>query len=40
MSGLATAEKLVQTIHIPIQGFLAKPFSVNQLLNFVQTIFR
>ncbi|MEH2247390.1 hypothetical protein [Nostoc sp.] len=40
MSGLATAEALVQTKGINIQGFLAKPFTANQLLNFVQKIFR
>ncbi|MEH2425649.1 MAG: response regulator [Nostoc sp.] len=40
MSGLATAEALVQTKGIGIQGFLAKPFTANQLLNFIQKIFR
>ncbi|MBN3925726.1 PAS domain-containing sensor histidine kinase [Nostoc sp. NMS4] len=40
MSGLARAETLVQTTGIGIQGFLAKPFSPNQLLSFVQRIFR
>lgn len=40
MSGLATAEALVQTKGINIQGFLAKPFTANQLLNFFQKIFR
>lgn len=39
MSGLVTAEALVQTKGIGIQGFLAKPFTANQLLNFVQKIF-
>ncbi|MEH2349153.1 MAG: PAS domain S-box protein [Nostoc sp.] len=39
MSGLATAEALVQTTGVAIQGFLAKPFSTKQLLNFVQKIF-
>ncbi|MEH2197469.1 PAS domain-containing hybrid sensor histidine kinase/response regulator [Nostoc sp.] len=39
MSGLATAEALVQTTGVAIQGFLAKPFSTEQLLNFVQKIF-
>ncbi|MEH1899171.1 MAG: PAS domain S-box protein [Nostoc sp.] len=39
MSGLATAEALVQTTGVAIQGFLAKPFSTAQLLNFVQKIF-
>ncbi|MEH2168825.1 MAG: PAS domain S-box protein [Nostoc sp.] len=40
MSGLARAETLVQSTGIGIQGFLAKPFTAKQLLNFVQTIFR
>ncbi|MEH1800186.1 hybrid sensor histidine kinase/response regulator [Nostoc sp.] len=40
MSGLATAEALVQSTDIGIQGFLAKPFTTDQLLNFVQKIFR
>ncbi|MBN3885464.1 MAG: PAS domain S-box protein [Nostoc sp.] len=40
MSGLATAEALVQSTGIGIQGFLAKPFTSDQLLNFVQKIFR
>ncbi|MHC5738781.1 hybrid sensor histidine kinase/response regulator [Nostoc sp.] len=40
MSGLATAEALVQSTGIGIQGFLAKPFTTDQLLNFVQKIFR
>ncbi|OYD86995.1 hybrid sensor histidine kinase/response regulator [Nostoc sp. 'Peltigera membranacea cyanobiont' 213] len=39
MSGLATAEALVQTTGVAIQGFLGKPFSTKQLLNFVQKIF-
>ncbi|OYD99705.1 PAS domain-containing hybrid sensor histidine kinase/response regulator [Nostoc sp. 'Peltigera membranacea cyanobiont' 232] len=39
MSGLATAEALVETTGVAIQGFLAKPFSTEQLLNFVQKIF-
>jgi two-component system cell cycle sensor histidine kinase/response regulator CckA len=39
MSGLATAEALVQTTGNAIQGFLAKPFSTDQLLNLVQKIF-
>ncbi|MBD2388503.1 hybrid sensor histidine kinase/response regulator [Cylindrospermum sp. FACHB-282] len=38
MSGLATAEALLQTTGISIQGFLAKPFAVSQLLNSVQEI--
>ncbi|MEH2222517.1 PAS domain-containing hybrid sensor histidine kinase/response regulator [Nostoc sp.] len=40
MSGLASSETLVQSTGIGIQGFLAKPFTPKQLLNFVQTIFR
>ncbi|MEH1860793.1 MAG: response regulator [Nostoc sp.] len=40
MSGLARSEALLETTGIGIQGFLAKPFTANQLLNFVQTIFR
>jgi two-component system, cell cycle sensor histidine kinase and response regulator CckA len=40
MSGLATAETLVQTSGLTIQGFLAKPFSTDQLLNKLQKIFR
>ncbi|QLE47450.1 PAS domain S-box protein [Nostoc sp. C057] len=40
MSGLATAETLVQTTGLSIQGFLAKPFSTDELLNKVQKIFR
>ena len=40
MSGLATAEALVQSTGIDIQGFLAKPFTTEQLLNFVTKIFR
>jgi two-component system, cell cycle sensor histidine kinase and response regulator CckA len=40
MSGLARAEKLVQTTGVDIQGFLAKPFTPKQLLSFVQKIFR
>ncbi|MEH2126291.1 hypothetical protein [Nostoc sp.] len=38
--GGLTAEALVQTTGVEIQGFLAKPFTAKQLLNFVQTIFR
>lgn len=40
ISGLATTEALVQSMDIGIQGFLAKPFTANQLVNFVQKIFR
>ncbi|MEH2257889.1 hypothetical protein [Nostoc sp.] len=40
MSGLVRAEALLETTGIGIQGFLAKPFTAEQLLNFVQTIFR
>ncbi|PHM06416.1 PAS domain-containing hybrid sensor histidine kinase/response regulator [Nostoc sp. 'Peltigera malacea cyanobiont' DB3992] len=40
MSGLASSEALVQTTGVEIQGFLAKPFTPKQLLNFVQRIFR
>ena len=40
MSGLASSETLVQSTGVEIQGFLAKPFTPKQLLNFVQTIFR
>ncbi|MEH2105105.1 PAS domain-containing hybrid sensor histidine kinase/response regulator [Nostoc sp.] len=40
ISGLATAEALVQSMDIGIQGFLAKPFTANQLVNFIQKIFR
>ncbi|MEH2358026.1 PAS domain-containing hybrid sensor histidine kinase/response regulator [Nostoc sp.] len=40
MSGLASSEALVQTTGVEIQGFLAKPFTAKQLLNFVQRIFR
>ncbi|WP_335109910.1 PAS domain-containing hybrid sensor histidine kinase/response regulator [Nostoc sp.] len=40
MSGLAKGEALLQSTGIGIQGFLAKPFTTNQLLSFVQTIFR
>ncbi|MEH2206478.1 MAG: PAS domain S-box protein [Nostoc sp.] len=40
MSGLVRTEALVQTRGIEIQGFLAKPFTPKQLLNFVQRIFR
>ncbi|MDZ7955070.1 hypothetical protein [Nostoc sp. DedQUE09] len=40
MSGLAMTEALVQNTGIGIQGFLAKLFTVEQLLNFVQRIFR
>lgn len=38
MSGLASAEALVQTTGISIQKFLAKPFSVHELLNSVQRV--
>ncbi|MEH1942147.1 MAG: PAS domain S-box protein [Nostoc sp.] len=40
MSGLASSEALVQTTGVEIQGFLAKPFTPKQLLNFAQRIFR
>ncbi|QLE43625.1 PAS domain S-box protein [Nostoc sp. C052] len=40
MSGLAKSEVLVQTMGIGIQGFLVKPFTANELLSVVQTIFR
>ncbi|MEH2086174.1 PAS domain-containing hybrid sensor histidine kinase/response regulator [Nostoc sp.] len=40
MSGLANSEALIQTTGVEIQGFLAKPFTAEQLLNFVQRIFR
>ncbi|OYD90120.1 hybrid sensor histidine kinase/response regulator [Nostoc sp. 'Peltigera membranacea cyanobiont' 210A] len=40
MSGLARSEALLETTGVDIQGFLAKPFTTNQLLNKVQKIFR
>ncbi|MBN3963227.1 PAS domain-containing sensor histidine kinase [Nostoc sp. NMS8] len=40
MSGLARSKALVQTTGICIQGFLVKPFTANELLSLVQTIFR
>ncbi|MEH1817677.1 MAG: PAS domain S-box protein [Nostoc sp.] len=40
ISGLARSEALVQTMGTSIQGFLVKPFTANELLSLVQTIFR
>ncbi|MEH1829071.1 MAG: PAS domain S-box protein [Nostoc sp.] len=40
MSGLARSKALVQTMSTSIQGFLVKPFTTNELLSLVQTIFR
>lgn len=39
MSGLASSEALVQSTGVEIQGFLAKPFTPKELLNFVHKIF-
>lgn len=38
MSGLAAAEALVQTTVTGIQGFLAKPFTADELLNSIRNL--